>query len=161
MYILPHTSQLHMGSPLFSGFLNLFMEYFEEKALNEAPHPHKYWGRYVDDTGVLTKYIYEEELFDHINKQRPNIKFTIEREDQDNSLQMLDLKLIRTDNTILTDIYWKPIHTDQYLQWTSHPPVQQNLVIEQTLMYRADTLIAEGLWRKRRLQWLLENVGTL
>ena len=38
-----------------------------------------YWGRYVDNTGVVTKKIYEE-LFDHINKQYPNIRFTTERE---------------------------------------------------------------------------------
>ena len=50
------------------------------------------------------------ELFDHINKQHPNIKFTSESEDQDNSLFMLDLKLTRTDNSIVTDIDKKPTH---------------------------------------------------
>ena len=50
--------------------------------------------------GLDTKKIYEEELFKHnINKQHTNIKFTIEREDQDNSLSMLDLKLTRVDNS--------------------------------------------------------------
>ena len=41
-----------------------------------APTPPKYCGRYVDGTGVITKKIHEEELFNHINKQHP-IKFTI------------------------------------------------------------------------------------
>ena len=61
---------------------NLFMEFFEEKLLDEAPHPLKYWARYVDDTEVVTKKNYEEELFNHINKQHPSIKFAIEREDR-------------------------------------------------------------------------------
>ena len=58
-------------------------------------------------------------------------------------LGSLDLKLIGTDNRILRDIYQKPPHSDQYLQWTSHHLVQQKLGIVQTLMYRADTLIAD------------------
>ena len=64
----------------------------------------------MDDTGVVTKKLYEEELSDHINKH-PNITFTIEREEQDNSLPMLDLKLIRTNNSIVIDIYRNPPHT--------------------------------------------------
>ena len=126
--IYEQTFNMSMGSPLSSGLSTLLMEFFKEKALKEAfPHPPTYWVRYADDMGVVTKKIHEEELFDHVNKQHPNIKFTIEREDQDNSLPMLDLKVIRTDNRIVTDIYWKPPHTDQYLQWTSHYLIQQKL----------------------------------
>ena len=32
------------------GLLNLFIEFFKDKALKEASHPPKYRGRYVDDT---------------------------------------------------------------------------------------------------------------
>ena len=83
------------------------------------------------------------------NSQHPSIKFTIEREAEDNSLPMLDLKLIRENNKITTDIYRKPTHTDQYLQWSSHHPVQQKLGIVRTLMHRANTLITDEDRKKR------------
>ena len=66
--IYEQTFGMSMGSPLSPGLSNLFMEYFEDKALKEAPHLPKYCGRYVDDMGVVTRKIYEE-LFDHIIKQ--------------------------------------------------------------------------------------------
>ena len=134
-----------MGSPLSPILANLFMEEFEEKALTTAPHPPKFWARYVDDTGVVTKKLHEDELFNHINRQHPSIKFTMETE-VDNSLPMLDLKLNRTNNTIIADIYRKPTHTDHYLQWSSHHPVQQKLGIVCTLMHRADTIISVVYW---------------
>ena len=121
--------------------MNLFKEFFKGEALEEAPHPFKYCGRYIDNTEVVNKKICEEELFDHINKQHPNIKFAIDREGKYNILPMLDMKLSRIDNSIKTDIYQKHPHMDQYLQWTSHHRVQQNLSIVRTLIHRADTLI--------------------
>ena len=68
-----------MGSPLSHVLSNLFMEEFEKKVLHTAPHPPKFWGRYVDDTGVIIKADHEQELFDHINNQHPSIKLTIEK----------------------------------------------------------------------------------
>ena len=77
--------------------------------------------------GVVTKKEHDNELFKYINQQHNSIKFTIEQEGKDNSLPMLDIRMIRDNNRITTDIYTKATHTDQYVQWTSNNPVHQKL----------------------------------
>ena len=44
-----------MGSPVSPIVANLYMEYLEQKALSTAPHPPRFWHRYVDDTFVIHK----------------------------------------------------------------------------------------------------------
>ena len=66
-----------MGSPLSLVLANLFMEKFAEKAIAEASQAPTFLGRYVDDTGVVIKKEYEDELFQHINQQYNSIKFTM------------------------------------------------------------------------------------
>ena len=76
--IYEQTYGMAMGSPLLPFLANPFMEEFEEKAIAKAPHPPKFWRRYVDNTGVVVQMKHEDELFRHLNKQYKSIKFTIE-----------------------------------------------------------------------------------
>ena len=160
--IYEQTYGMAMGSPLCPVLANLFMEEFERKALNTAPHRPKFWGRYVDDTGVVNQREYEQELFEHINSQHDSIQFTMERE-KDNRLPMLDVMMIRNpDNTITTDVFRKETHTDHYLQWSSNHPVQQKLGIVRTLIHRASTLIKDPalkLAEKEKVKDALRQCG--
>ena len=75
----------------------------------------------------------------------------IEKENEEQSLPMLDLKLIRKEKQIVTDIYRKPTLTDHYLQWlqwSPHHPVHQKIGVVRTLMNRANTLIKDEQLRK-------------
>ena len=108
-----------MGSPLSPIMANMFMEDFEEKALQSYGGDIEFWQRYVDD--VITKHEETEsdQILQHINSQHPNIKFTREPE-HEGQLPALDVNLMRNeDGSIDTKVYRKPTHTDQYLNFNS------------------------------------------
>ena len=119
---------------------NLFMEEFEVTAITEAPPKKMFWGRYVGDIVVVNKKEYEDELFQHINQQHNSIKFTIEQ-GVDNSLLMLDIRMIRENSSITTNIYRKATHIDQCLEWTSNCSVHQELGMGISPMHHTETLI--------------------
>ena len=125
-----------MGSPLSPAIANLFMEKFEQVALDTATHKPKVWLRYVDDTFVIWNHgeTELEHFLTHLNRQNPNIQFTMEIE-KNNSLAFLDVLVTRTqDNHLAHTVYRKPTYTDRYLHKTSnHHPKQKSGIIK-TLM---------------------------
>ena len=78
-----------MGSPVSAVVANLYMEFFEELALETAPTRLRLWKRYVDDTFCILRKGSTEELLHHLNGVRPTIKFTVEQE-EDGTLPFLD-----------------------------------------------------------------------
>ena len=52
-----------MGSPLSPTIANLYMEAFEKQAISTAPHPPRFWRRFVDDTFVIIKKTQEDSFF--------------------------------------------------------------------------------------------------
>ena len=67
-----------MGSPISPLIANIFMEEFEVQALSSCPHPPSLWLRFVDDTFVINKAEYSQDLLQQINNQDPHIQFTVE-----------------------------------------------------------------------------------
>ena len=110
-----------MGSPVSPIVANLYMEYLEQKALSTAPHPLKFWHRYVDDTFVIHKEANKQGFLQDINSVDPAIRFTVEDNKEDGSIPFLDT-IVRpeVDGSLSITVYRKPTHTDQYLQWDSH-----------------------------------------
>ena len=113
-----------MGSPVSTVAANLYMEFFEELALQSAPSRSRFWKRYVDETCCIMEKDEVEPLLDHLNSVRPTIKFTMELE-RDGSLLFLDTKLTRSEGGALdVTVFRKPTHTDRYLQFSSHHPAR-------------------------------------
>ena len=79
-----------MGSLLSPIVANIYMEHFETKALETAPHPPGLWKRFVDDTFVILETTYKEEFFQHINGIEEKIQFTAKNTRADGSLPFLD-----------------------------------------------------------------------
>ena len=130
-----------MGSPVSPIVTNLFMEWFEEHAINTFQYEITFWRRYVDDTIVALCDSLVEELTTHINSIDPAIQFTRELETEGHSLAMLDTVTTRDDNGKLSfAVYRKPTHTDQYLQFDSNQPLQHKLGVIRTLHHRCQAI---------------------
>ena len=130
-----------MGSPLSPIVANIFMESFEQQALDTSPHPPSLWKRYVDDTFVIQEEQHQEEFLQHINSLDPNIKFTAETTRADGSMPFLDaLVTPQDDGSLATTVYRKPTHTNQYVQWDSHHAISNKFSIISSLLHRAKNI---------------------
>ena len=52
--------------------------------------------------------------------------------------------MTQPDNSLLTSVYRKPIHTDLYLQWNSHHHLSAKFSVINTLRYRARTVCSNN-----------------
>ena len=124
------------------------MELIERQTLTTFREPPRIWLRYVDDVFCVIKSSVIDDFHHHINSISPNVKFTLELEDN-NSLAFLDVYVKRTVNGKLwTTIYQKPTHTDRYLQFDSHHPLHHKLAVARTLYHRIDSHIQKPSERK-------------
>ena len=99
-----------MGSPVSPIVANLYMEYLEQKALSTAPHPPKFWGRYVDDTFVIHKEANKQSFLQHINSVDPAIRFTVEDIKEDGSIPFLDTIVKPEVDGSLSSLYTGNLH---------------------------------------------------
>ena len=111
--------RLPMGSPASQVVANTFMMKLEQKALKSFDHLPKTWHRYVDDVFAIVKRSQVKSLLYHLNKQHPNISFTV-KEEQDNKLPYMDITVHRVENKLYTDR--KPTNTGRHLNYNSNHP---------------------------------------
>ena len=79
-----HYLQIHgtaMGTKMAPSYANLFLGYFEAKALENAPFQPHTWFRYIDDIFMIwTEGLDNLKVFiDYLNSIHPTIKFTLSR----------------------------------------------------------------------------------
>ena len=82
-----------------------------------------FWKRQVDDIFFVWKGSKEElELFVWLlNGVEYRVQFTLEVE-KEGFLPFLDVGLMKADGKLVTRIYRKPTHTQQYINWNSNHP---------------------------------------
>ena len=81
-----------MGSPVSAVMANLYMEFFEELALETALTRPRLWKRYVANAFCILRKGSIIGLLCHLSGVRPTIKFTVEQE-EDATLPFLDTLL--------------------------------------------------------------------
>jgi hypothetical protein len=138
-----------MGSPLTPVIANFYMEFFEQQAINLATKKPAHWYRYADDTFVVWAHGKQElrVFLQHLNSIHPNIKFTLEVE-QNHALPLLDVSVSRRLDSSFCLLYiGSPhTHTDLYLQARSEPHSSQKQAALKTLIHWARTVCdAENL----------------
>ena len=129
-----------MGSPVSPIVANLYMEYFEQKALSTAPPP-RLWWRYLDDTFVIQKEVNKQDFLQHIHTVDPAIQFTVENNKEDCAIPFLDtIVKPEADGSLSITVYRKSTHTDQYLQSDSQHHLSAKFSVINTLTHRAKTV---------------------
>ena len=100
--------------------------------LSDIPNTH---------TKQLNEYV--DEYTDHINIIDPDIKFSIEKE-ENRLLAFLNINTVRQpDGSFKTTVYRKPTHTDQYLDFNSTHPVEHKLGVVRTLHQLAEVVTSD------------------
>lgn len=85
-------------------------------------HPTQVWKCYVDDTCSALATSEIDRFQRHTNSMEPHIQLTVEIE-TDGQFPFLDLLLrCEEDGSISNSVYRKPMHTDRYLDFSSHHP---------------------------------------
>jgi predicted GIY-YIG superfamily endonuclease len=144
-----------MGPPVSPIVANLYMEFFEELALGNAPMRPRIWKGYVDDTFCVIERGKESHFLEHLNSIRPTIKFTQELENG-GTLSFLDCLVSRNKSVFSVGVYRKPTHTNRYLNFHSHHPVHVKRGIVRCLYDRARDVVTDPITLKREEKHLRE-----
>ena len=64
-------------------------------------------------------------------------------------LFLYTLVIPQLDGSLETTVYWKPIHTDQYLHWDSHHTISAKYSMVSTLHHRARAICSNPQLLKR------------
>ena len=128
-----------MGSCLSPLLAEIFMNYFETTFLkiNKYKNELLHWFRYVDDilicwNGSNRQF---EDFFNQLNNFHPNIKFTVEKE-ENKTINYLDLSINRSDHEHNFKIYRKPSFTDVTIHRDSSHPTAHKLSAYHSMLHR-------------------------
>ena len=111
----------------------------------------------MDDTWVIQQQAHKQFFLDHINSIDPSIKFTVKGNQENGAISCLDtLVKAEADISLCIRVYWKPTHTDQYLQWDSYHNLSAKYSVIGTLTHQAKSVCITPRLLNEQLQHLKE-----
>lgn len=124
-----------MGNPLSPLIAEAFMSKFENdlKAENLLP---RVWYRYIDDVFSIIPSNTADIILETLNNRYDTIKFTVETEDENNSLPFLDVRCKRVNNKVEFEVYRKHTSTDRYITNDSFCSYQHKIAAFHSMAYR-------------------------
>ena len=126
-----------MGLSISPPFSDIVMDDLETECLLQFKEKHNqspiFYHRYVDDTIMCIEKEYVDTITQIFNNHNPYLKLTHEIENN-NGINFLDLTLIRSENSIITNWYRKPSNSTRLLNFHSNHSLQlkKNIVFNLT-----------------------------
>ena len=131
-----------MGSPLGPTLANFFLGYLETKLLsNNCDVTPKLYLRYIDDIyAVFNNPTLSEHFLKTLNTLHKNIKFTLEKATNANTLNFLDVQISLNSKGYETQVYRKPTNTGLLLNFNSICPTNWKSGLLMCLLHRAKNI---------------------
>ena len=146
---------LAMGSPPAPNLANGWLSKFDTQIRDDAT----LYSRYMDDIlrNIKTNEITEK--LDEINSYHPNLRFTMERENE-NCIPFLDMKLINAGGKLTSTWYSKSTDTGLTMNFHALAPIKYKRSVVSGMVYRIHH--ACSTWKHfheslRKAKILLEN----
>ena len=136
---------LPIGKSISKPLAGIYMHWFERNFVfnndNSLKQYLKFWKRQVDDVFFVWSGSKDDlELFMwHLNGVEMKVQFKMELE-KESFLPFLDVGITKSEGKLITKVYRKPTHTQQYISWASNHPKNMLLGVLKGLIHRAHIL---------------------
>ena len=144
-----------MGSPLGPVFANVFMNKLEREFMLHCPcdFKPKFYKRYVDDTfTIFDSHSQALKFLEYINNRHPNIKFTVDFENND-KISFLDI-LIHKNETLEFSVYRKTTFTGLSINFFSFCPIIYKINALKTLLFRSYSICSNLMNFHKEIEFL-------
>lgn len=126
-----------MGSVLSPILSNIVMDFLLDTVKTSLNFDLILLKKYVDDIICAVPFDCIDSTLDILNNFNEHLKFTVEREDKNNSIPFLDTKIIRgNDNVLMLDWYQKPTASGRYINFFSDHPYNMKINIIKAMKNR-------------------------
>ena len=131
---------LPIGKSISKPLAGIYMHWFEEQYVFNEENEFKpvYWKREMDDIFIIWRHGKDEleNFVWRLNGIERRIQFTLKHE-ENNFIPFLDVGITKEEDKLVTKVYRKPTHTQQYINWLSNHPKNMLLGVMKGLIHRA------------------------
>ena len=145
-----------IGTKLAPPYAILFMDSLETGFLESSQLKPLVWWRYIDDIFLIWQHGEDslKEFLECLNCYHPSIKFTANYSSE--SVEFLDVRVIRHEGKLITDLYVKPTDTHQYLHASSCHVYHSKRAIPYSQALRLNRICSEPQFFDKRCNQLEE-----